>query len=116
MSLAYNKKSVPRSVPPTVGLRCFTVGRPCSRVQRWVGSSSTGEIKVALLIYSSEAQGGTFYQRSDFHDFGYARMDGIRGSRTSRSKSMEIGMFTCASGIPRPRIPARQLGDIRVKA
>lgn len=85
-------------------------------MQRWVGSSSTGEIKVALLIYSPEAQGGTFYQRSDFHDLGYGRMDGILGSRTSRSKSTEIGMFTRALGIPRPRIPARQLGDIRVKA
>ena len=32
------------------------------------------------------------------------------------SKNVVIRMFTCALGIPRPRAPAGQLGDPRVKA
>lgn len=84
-------------------------------MQRWVGSPSTGEIKVALLIYSPEALGELFYQRSDFHDLGYRRVDGIPGSRTSRSENVVIRMFPCALGILRSRVPAGQLGDTRVK-
>lgn len=64
-------------------------------MQRWVRSSSTGEIEVALLIYSPEAQRGTFYQRSDFHDLGYGRMDGIPGSRTSKQKRGDKNVYMC---------------------
>lgn len=101
MSLVYNKESALCSVPPTGGLSVLY--KKAGHAQGEVGRSpSTGETKVALLIYSPEAWGNLSEVRLPC-DLAGRRVDGIPGSSISRSENLVIRMFPSALGILRPR-------------